>query len=318
MKHVFVFNPKSFAEKSRMEYIIDSIGQFFRTQQKSSFSIQISHFPRDAIGIIKKEVATAPEEETIRVYAVGGDGILFDCLNGIVGLPNIELAAIPYGKTNDFIRAFGEGKNSLFRNLESAVKAKTIPTDIISFGSNYAINSLTIGLESLITVKMNNFSRKYASFLNRFPFIYNPLFNTKALSSVFESDILRQQYDITVDNVDFSGAYACINIANGPCYGGNKSVAAKARPDDGILNVILFKSAGTLKTLLTFAPYTKGVLPSNCKQVQAKKIQIVSKEPLQIQADGELFYDTNITIEIMPKAVPFAAVNDLVYVSKTA
>jgi diacylglycerol kinase family enzyme len=313
MKHVFIFNPKSFTQKTQMDYIIDTIGQFFRKQERPHFSIQISHFPRDAIGIIKREVTTADENETVRVYAVGGDGILFDCLNGIVGLPHMELAAVPYGKTNDFVRMFGTDKIPLFRDIGALVSAKALPTDIIAFSNNYAINTLTIGMEALAVVNMNSFSRKYSGLLNRFNFLYNFLFNISSASVLFDHDILFQQYSIVIDNVDFSGKYSGINIANGPCYGGNKRALPRARPDDGILHTLLFKPLGAIGTLFVLPNYFKGKPPSNCKLVQAKKLEIRSELPLQIQADGEIFFYTNTTIEIKPAAVRFVAVDNLIY-----
>jgi YegS/Rv2252/BmrU family lipid kinase len=313
MKHVFVFNPKSFAQKTQMEYIIDTIGQFFRKQERPHFSVQISHFPRDAIGIIKREVTTADENETVRVYAVGGDGILFDCLNGIVGLPNMELAAIPYGKTNDFLRVFGTDKMQLFRDIGALVSAKALSTDVIAFGSNYAINTLTIGMESLAVVNMNSFSRKYPGLFNRFNFLYNFFFTINSTVALFDHDVLFQRYNIAIDNIDFSGEYSGINIANGPCYGGNKSAIPMARPDDGILHTLLFKPLGAIGTQLVLPSYLKGKTPSNCKLIQAKKLEIRSELPLQIQADGEIFFDTNITIEVKPAAVRFVAVDNLTY-----
>ncbi len=316
MKHVFVFNPKSFAQQTQMDYIVDTIGQYFRTQEKPNFSIQISHFPRDAIGIIKREVTASEEGETVRVYAVGGDGILFDCLNGIVGLPNMELTSIPYGKTNDFIRSFGENKIQAFKNISSIVSAKPIPMDIISFGSNYAINTLTVGLESSSVVKMSRFSRRHPMFLNQFTFLYNIFFTMFGVIGAFDYRVLRQQYNIVIDSVDFSGEYSSINIANGPCYGGNKMAVPMARPDDGIFHTVLFKPIGALRTLMVLPHYLKGKPPSNCKLVQAKKLEIRSKAPLQIQADGEIFFDTNITIEIKPGAVMFAAPDNISYEKK--
>ncbi|MDR2193802.1 MAG: hypothetical protein LBP19_04965 [Treponema sp.] len=313
MKHVFVFNPKSFVPKTQMDYIIDTIGQFFRTQEKPNFSVQISHFPRDAIGIIKREIMTAGEGETVRVYAVGGDGILFDCLNGIIGLPNMELASVPYGKTNDFIRVFGEDKVSLFRNIEALVVAKTLPTDVIAFGNNYAINTLTIGFESRAVIKMSNFTRKHSILLNRFTFLYNFLFTIGGITALFDHDILYQQYNIIIDNVDFSGEYSGINIANGPYYAGNKSVMPMARPDDGTLHTLLFKPLGLLGTLFVLPNYLKGKIPSNCKLVRAKRLEIRSELPLEIQADGEIFFDTSITVEVKSNAVQFVTVDNLTY-----
>jgi hypothetical protein len=73
-------------------------------QEQTNFSTMFSHYPRDAMQLIQRQINTAEEGETVRVYAIGGDDILFDCLNGIMGLSNVELAIKNHGDTNDFIR----------------------------------------------------------------------------------------------------------------------------------------------------------------------------------------------------------------------
>jgi hypothetical protein len=88
-------------------------------------SIHVSRYLRDAIGVISKYRSGVPEGAVVRVYAVGGDGILFDCLNGIVGLRGVELGALPYGNTCDFPRAFGEEALPLFRR-EATINTRTL------------------------------------------------------------------------------------------------------------------------------------------------------------------------------------------------
>ncbi|MDR1466474.1 MAG: hypothetical protein LBI40_02510 [Treponema sp.] len=313
MKHVFVFNPKSFLDKGKMDFIIDVIGQHFRKQEQPHFSIQISHFPRDAIGCVRREVKSAEEGETVRVYAIGGDGILFDCLNAIMDFPNTQLASIPYGNSNDFIRSFGEGLEEQFKDISKITNGDVIPTDVISAGFNYALNSCTIGLEAAAVVKANIVTRHYKSIFNRFPFLYVPLMTLCNISGVFDPDLLNQEYELIIDGVDFSGHYASINVANGPCYGGNKTPSPTARPDDGFLNVILFKSMGAILTLMRLNDFLQGKPSADCKIIRAQKIEVKSKEALQIQLDGEVFFDTSLTIQVQPASVQIVTLEGLTY-----
>jgi YegS/Rv2252/BmrU family lipid kinase len=313
MKHVFVFNPKSFLDKGKMDFIIDTIGQHFRKQEHPHFSIQISHFPRDAIGCVRREVKSAEEDETVRVYAIGGDGILFDCLNAIMDLPNTQLASIPYGNSSDFVRSFGEGLEEQFKDISKITDGDVIPTDVIAAGFNYALNSCTIGLEAVAVVKANIVTRRYKNIFNRFPFLYVPLMTLCGMSGVFDSDLLNQEYEIIIDGVDFSGCYASINVANGPCYGGNKTPSPTARPDDGFLNVILFKSVGAILTLMRLNDFLHGKTPAECKIIRAQQIEVKSKEALQIQLDGEVFSDTSLTIQVKPAAVQIVTLKGLTY-----
>jgi len=86
-------------------------------------------------------------------------------------------------------------------------------------------------------------------------------------------------------------------------------------PDDGFLDVILFKSAGIVPTLWSFWSYSFGKVPSNGIRLQAKKIIINSDMPMWIQTDSEYFLDTRIALSIIPGAVRVVSVNNLTYLT---
>jgi diacylglycerol kinase family enzyme len=312
MKHVFVFDPKSFHNQQwMMDGILDSIGQFFRTQTKPDFSIHISRYRRNAIGLINAEAEKAKEDETVRVYAVGGEEILFDCVNGVADLPNAELAAVPYGETADFLNIFGEGKTEAFRNIPSLVQAESIPTDMISWGVNYALNSCYIGLNSATAVKLKELKSKLGK--RSFIMFSKITSSLNYMLTAFNKQIAAQQYSITIDNRDYSGSYSLIHIANGPYYAGKVTGLSAARPDDGVLDVALIKSASPLKTMWSMRKYAGGKTPSNCILLQAKKIAIQSERKMWIQLDNEYIQDTSINLSVVPQAVNIVAVDNLSY-----
>jgi len=159
MKHLVIVNPKSFAKESGMLSVIADIRTYFKNAANADYTIYISRYPRDAIGVVNDFIKSA--NEIVRVYSVGGDGILYDCLNGLVGLPNAELAVIPYGKTDDFVRAFGEGKNKIFRDIKKQATANAIPTDIISIGNRYALNFCSAGFAPAVELKYDEMNKTY-------------------------------------------------------------------------------------------------------------------------------------------------------------
>jgi diacylglycerol kinase family enzyme len=312
MKHIYIIDSKSFKEQQwEMGAFLDSIGQYFRTQDKPNWSTAVEKYPREAMGLIQKQVDEAEEGETIRVYAIGGDDTLFDCLNGIMGLPNVELAAVPFGGENHFLRSFGERKARLFTNVQSLAEASVIPTDIIKAGYNYAICGCAVGLTPAVAIKMRNRGANSEKGLNRFSAAgWSFLFN---LGSLFNKDIVAHSYTITIDGNDYSGDYSLINIGNAPYFGRKKNTKPQAMPDDGLLDLALFKSASALSTVLSFAMYSQGKTPSNCIRLQAKKVVIQSKKTMCIQMDSEYFSDTGITFELVPEAVQIVAVDNLTY-----
>jgi len=311
MKHVFVFDPKSFPNQQwKMENMLDNIGEFFRTQEKPDFSIQMSHHCRDAIVLIQKEVESAKDDDTVRVYAIGGNEILYDCINGVAELPNTELAVVPYGETSDFIRNFGEGKDILFRNILSLVQQGTaIPTDIMNWGVNYALNSCYIGLKTAAEGKSREAALKKGDFI-LFSGISSFLNN---ISTAFDKQITSRHYTITIDDNDYSGNYSLIHVANGPYYAGKVTGLSKAAPDDGLLDVALIKSAGLLRTKWSLSRYSRGKIPSNCITLQAKKITIQSDRQMWIHVDNEYILDTGINIKVVPHAVQMVALDNISY-----
>jgi len=301
MKHVFVFDPKAFySQQWIMDGILDHIGQYFRTQEKPDWSVQMSRFRRDAIGIINSEVGKA-NGDVVRIYAVGGEEILFDCLNGVINLPNTELASIPYGETHDFLNIFGGYKLEQFKDIPTMVQAKSFPVDAIGWGVNYALNSCYIGLNSAMVIKLRNIK----TMLSKRTFIVFSKILTffNYFGTAFDKKITAQKYRISIDDKDYSGSYSVIHIANGPYFAGRLSGSVNAKPDDGTLDIALIKSASPLKTIMSMRQYAKGRHPSNCLQLQCKKISIQSEQEMWIQLDNEYFRDKGINIRVIPGAV---------------
>ena len=312
MKHVFLIDPDAFlGQQWRMDGLLDMIGQYFRTQEKPDFTTVVSKFPREAIGIVQKQVNEA-DGDAVRVYAVGGDGILFDCLNAIVGLPNMELAVIPYGTASTFLRSFGEGKAEAFKNIASITSAPAISTDVIEVGNTHAILGCAVGFTPAVVFKVREFDAvKAAKRLNRFAAALRRFF--AGLFFIFDKDVAARQYEITIDDADYSGAYSLVSIVNGPYFGRKKTALVDARIDDGFLDVVLFKASSVFGTLHNFRKYSAGKLPSGCIRVQAKKVEMQSDKPMWIQTDSEYLMDTSITFEVVPGAVQVVAVDNLTY-----
>jgi diacylglycerol kinase family enzyme len=320
-KHLFIINPVSFRAGMDMDAFIALIKDRFERVIKEDYDIRISRFPRHAIRMARQYITQAGPERTVRVYAVGGDGILFDCLNGIVGLPNAELAPVPWGRTNDFIRAFGEGTEEAFREITRLAASPALPADILHCGSNYALNLCTVGLESaaiFCAVDMRKNLKNWPRFFRDNRHVYSMIYYLGGVMVMFNKKLLNQEYDINIDGEDVSGAYASVNIANGPCYGGDKSAVAAAVPGDGFMDVLMLKGGSTLRGLTRILPYTRGRgrynrFPKDFTLKRGKIISIRSKDPLMIDLDGEAFLDTNITVELIEGAVHIAAPDNLFY-----
>jgi diacylglycerol kinase family enzyme len=313
LKHLFIVNPKSFWKKTKQNQVIfSSIHQFFEKIENKDYDIHISQFPRDAVGFIPLFAKDLPDTTTLRVYAVGVDGILFDCLNGIMGLKNVELAAIPYGHTNNFIRGFGKNEKYLFRQLSQQYDAPAIPIDVIRCGDYYALNYCVFGIEAeairqteKIRERMEN-SNSLNKWLSRQ--LYTFLFFTGKLAALGNKRFLYQRYEVNIDGEGFNSAYQSISIFNSAYSSEFFHPPSNAMPNDGILDILAVRSAGSLQTFLQYPIYMSGkyqMFPLKFVLKQGKKISVRSENIVLLSIDGVMFFDHEFEIELLPAAIKF-------------
>jgi diacylglycerol kinase family enzyme len=322
-KYIFVINPRSFNyDRRKIDEFIASVNSIFKkiTTERNSydFSVYESKFPRYAVSILPQIIKNTPPEKIIRIFAVGGDGILFDCLNGIVGFKNCELGNIPYGITNHFLASFGYKKVKHFLNIEEQLSAPAIMTDIIDCGTNYAINMVLLGLEAKSTFFVHRIIELNRNIFDRFPKLSRLAFILSGLICIFIKDIREHIYKIEFeDGQIIEDKFVTVNIANGSRYsGGNRSAQPEALANDGILNALFARSIPPLKGISIISDYVKGKWKKHEKYFvhkMLKGVKISSDTPIFINLDGELFRDLNIELKIIPGAVRFVAVDNLTF-----
>lgn len=312
IKHLFIINPKSFVKKTKQNYIVAKIHQFFKEMEDSEYDIYVSRFPRDAVGFIPLFAKNLPETTTLRVYAVGGDGILFDCLNGIMGLLNAELAAMPFGQTNNFIRGFDKNDRALFRMMSQQYNAPAIPMDVMRCGNNYALNYCVVGIEAEAANRAGKMREQmeHSHLINQWlcRHLYIPFFFLGALAACLDKHLLHQRYQVTVDRECFSGNFAGFSIFNGSFYNGYLHPITAAMPNDGILNMLTIKCQGAFNIIFLTPFYLSGhhkLFPRNFVAKQGRKISISSESTLQIAMDGIVFFESGLDIELLPAAIRF-------------
>jgi diacylglycerol kinase family enzyme len=331
-KHLFIINPRSFLNARDVNRVVAEISRCFGGfpaefeapsghnssglpvfySAGSPCAIHISRFPRDSIIVIRKYVTLVGEKTPIRVYAVGGDGVVFCCLNGIAGLPNAELAVVPYGTGSDFVQSFG-GKEFIpeMRNIEAQIQAPTILADIIDCGSVYALNSCAVGLEAMSLLKAYPMLKTLWKLRRRFITLTETILRFAGLAAIFDAEFMGQRYRVRMDDEEIEGPLSIIHIANTPGYPINKSVVPEAVPDDGFLDLLVYRKTSAARILRHMPSYLKGrhaQFPTDHIYRRVRSVSINSSRPLCIALDGEVFFDTSITVRVLPQAVRVVSV----------
>jgi diacylglycerol kinase family enzyme len=315
MRHFFVINPHSFPTPDEIKKVVTQIPRFF-LKLGGTYKIYTSRYPRDAVAAVHHYIEQTPADETVRVYAVGGDGILFDCLNGMADFPNAELTSVPYGKSNDFIRAFGNDANQRFRIIPELITGTSRLTDIVDCETGYAINHVAVGVEAQAVMKANEFLRNVQ--LKLFKPLSNRMYIYQGLMALFNKEITNQWYRVNVDGEDCSGQYSMIHISNGACSGRTLVPSPNAIPNDGLLNAVFGITASLPAMLGAMPDYLKGSFEQNNKNLyfekKARVIKISSNTPIRAHFDGETSSTYSLTLELRKNAVKFVVPEGMDYV----
>jgi diacylglycerol kinase family enzyme len=254
----------------------------------------------------------------VRVYAVGGDGILSDCLNGIYDVPGTELAAIPYGSSNDFIRSFGDGHIETFRSIAKQIAAPTIPTDIMVTGDGQAILGFFVsGIEALIRYRYLSFLKNFNRQSNPANWITSWFYYVLAIPAMCTRHMRAGNYQIILDwGQEYIHDEGSINLANAPCYGGNKQPNYRAMPNDGYMDLIFLREENLLGDILRIPGYLSGRAyddPERYIYRRIRHLEIKAATPVPMDNDDEIFLGSSISIEVRHHALQFAAPDGLQY-----
>jgi diacylglycerol kinase family enzyme len=302
MKHLFIVNPKARRLAGRVDEVVEDIRHFFLNYPQVQYDIHITRWRRDAEGFARRYVNGAAE--IVRVYAVGGMGTLFEVINGVAGMPNVQVTLFPFGIENSFLLCFGRANIERFTTLKNLVFSQCISLDLIRCGNKFGMGFCLIGVEAMT-------AGTGKAIIDRLNFL--PCGKGWTSAVYFFSGFYymaqkqnRRYYRIDIDGNSFGGEYLNILIANQPYYGA--PISSEARPDDGFIDVYVLKPVSFYQYIKNTFKYVKGHYtkwPQLVKHYRGKRVSVASDMVMSVCLDGEIFFDMVIQAEIVPHAVDF-------------
>lgn len=297
MKHVFVINPKA----GRVDRTSEISAKLHSYDGKLDYLIHVTTGLGEAQKFVKDYLETHSSEEQVRFYACGGDGTLYDVVNGAYSYPNVEVACLALGSGNDFVKNFHD--NEAFRSLERSIEGKAKPIDVLKVDDKICINITNYGFDGEVTFAQLRYKR--------WPLMSGPgAYKMAALHCLFFK--MNQYLKLTLDDqVLFQAKGLLVAIANGYCYGGGYHCAPKALIDDGLIDVCLIKRVGRFKAAGFMKLFREGRHVDNPKTQdlvlyeRGKHVLVESDRPVAYAVDGEVFRSKKIEITMMQKALLF-------------
>lgn len=252
----------------------------------------------------KKLIEQAELEHFDAVIAAGGDGTLFEVINGLMNLSpeqRTPFGVIPVGTGNAFSRELGLLPTDWQKGIDIISKQNTQAIDVGHAQSPsddfYFINIIGMGFvvnAGKTTLKIKKLGK-----------------SAYTLATLWETAKLKK-YPIKLSMIDAHDNVEILNedlvfveVANSRYTGTSFLIAPDAKINDGLLDVILLKKISRLKILRLFPTIYSGN-HINYEEVETRKVKsihIETQQPMPLMPDGEFKGHTPVTITCMSKAL---------------
>ena len=238
--------------------------------------------------LINLRQAVSQDREGI-VIVIGGDGMVHLAIQELANSA-FSLLLIPAGTGNDFARSAGLPLKRPLDALEFGLNQSVSKVDLGKVNNRYFAEILSTGFDSLVNERANRIhwqsKRKYDfAMLFELP-LFKPL-----------------EYQIKLDEREFSTKAMLIAVANGVSYGGGMKVCPDASLTDGLFDVMILEPVSKLEFLRVFPRVFKGthITHPRVRIERARSVKISA--PAVSYADGERIGPLPISAVIEPKAL---------------
>ena len=256
-------------------------------------SYQFSHDVADG----RRKAERAVRDGVDAVLVAGGDGMVNSIGSVLVGT-SVSLGVIPTGSGNGFARHFG-----IPLDVAGAVKA-------LARARRKAIDVGTVNGRPFFVTCSLAWDAAIARGFEAFPFrgIAPYVFAAAAQLIAYKDQPIHAALDGAPTQI-FS-APILFTIANLTQYGGGAQIAPRARPDDGLMELVVVQRPDLPVTLMNIARLFNGTI-DQLPQIATRRFRQMDlhrTKPTPIQMDGELVEaGRDVEIRLLPKALTVLA-----------
>ncbi len=237
------------------------------------------------------------------LIVVGGDGTAQLGTNVCVNT-DTPLGILPSGTGNDTAQGIlgmpiGDVDAAIERLVESLDKpVRKIDAGLMTWngGSRWFCSTMSAGFDALVNETVNNLS-----------FPKGPSRYTVAMLI----ELLKMKpihYTVTIDGTKTTEQAILTTIANNSQYGGGMKICPDAKPDDGLLDIMMVRPLSRRDFIGIYPKVFKGTHVTDPRVVirQGKKFRLESTD-LVGYSDGERIAPLPMDVEVAPRALPVLA-----------
>lgn len=302
-KHLFIVNPVAGGRDATED--VRRKAQLAFAGREDEYEIYVTEAPMDAPEKIRAESESC---EKLTVYACGGDGTFNECVCGAALRENVAVCPFPTGTGNDFCRMFGSDAE-LYRDLDAILAGHEQPIDLINCNGRWCANICSVGIDARVGADVHKYSR--------LPLVGGAAaYVVSAAVNVFKG--INTGMKVKVRDFVSAGKHALVCACNGRFYGGGFNPSIDARPDDGLLDILVVREVSLAKLPFLIGKYAKGRADELTKYVthlRDTSLCISFDEENVINIDGEVIYakDVEMTLHraaarlVVPRGMSFFA-----------
>lgn len=256
----------------------------FMQSQDTPWQILHTEHPGHATELAQQ----AAQDGAEGVVAVGGDGTCFEVACGLMD-SGVPMGIIPSGTGNDFIKTAGISKKPM-EALKLILTGRRKTVDVGRLNDRMFLNVCGTGFDVQVLDHMT-VAKKYArGILPYLIGLIKAIFFYKPVHVRFMADGREQERDVLI-----------CSVANGRFIGGGIPICPDARPDDGMLDMVVVETRPRWQ--IPF--YLPGLMMGKvCNfrittHIRCKAAQIISKG-MRLNVDGEIIPMDQADFTILP------------------
>jgi diacylglycerol kinase (ATP) len=300
MKAQVIFNPNAGQRDRRHEL---KAAMSYLEDQGWQLGLKETHSPEEATIYARQAVAEGCDV----VIAAGGDGTVSEVANGLAG-SEVALGMFPIGTTNVWALQMGMPPFWPLRQPSLLDAAKVLAeghirrVDLGRVNGRYFLLWAGVGIDAKVTEEVEPGAKKR---LGGLAFVVAGIVVAKEFAGT--------KVQVTIDGCEVNRRAVLILASNAQLYAGIVRLAAQARLDDGLLDVLIFKGQGVPAILRhIFSVLTNRHLRDpEVEYYQARRVEISAAKPLSVHADDEPFTTTPVEISVVPGALRVVVPQDL-------
>lgn len=254
----------------------------------------------DKRGHAEELASMAVRDEATHIVVLGGDGTIHEVVNGIMSsrtsVDSVILGILPLGTCNDLARELNISRK-LSLGIQTLLNGIVRFVDLGKVAERYFITVATLGFDTRVSQYVAS-GAVPGVFRGTMKYLYG------ALATLFHYHLVQVHLRSDID--EFEGPIFLAAIANTSSYGGGMKIAPTAMIDDGCLTLCLVRQISHLEVvkLLPRVFSGKHINHPSVSTSIFRKLEITSREPLAIWADGEPVAQTPASFQVIPRTLP--------------